>query len=90
MAGSALMCLAIIAMCVTGPLMWWRRRPRGAARLGAPRGRMPVRATPVLLVGLVALGVFLPLFGVSLVAVLLLDQLVLRRVPALTSYFDVT
>lgn len=88
--GSALMCVAIIAACVTGPLMWWRRRPRGAARLGAPRGRMPIRATPLLAVLIVALGVFLPLFGLSLLAVLVLDQLVLRRVPALASWFDVT
>ena len=29
--GSALMCLRVIFMCVTGPLMWWRRRPRGGA-----------------------------------------------------------
>ena len=48
--GSALMCLAIIFMCVSGPLMWWRRRPRRAGAIGAPRGRMPIRATPVLAV----------------------------------------
>lgn len=88
--GSALMCLTIIAACVTGPLMWWRRRPRGAGRMGAPRGRMPIRATPLLAVLIVALGVVLPLFGLSLLAVLLLDQLVLRRVPALAGWFDVT
>ncbi len=86
--GSALMCLAIIFMCVTGPLMWWRRRPKGASSLGAPRGRMPLRSSPLLVVALVALGLFLPVFGVSLVAVLLLDQLVLRRVPALSAWFD--
>ena len=85
--GAALMCLAVIVMCVTGPLMWWRRRPKGAERMGAPRGRMPIRATPLLAVGLVALGLFLPLFGISLLAVLLLDQLVLRRVPALGRWF---
>jgi uncharacterized iron-regulated membrane protein len=85
--GSALMCVGIIAMCVTGPLMWWRRRPRGAAKIGAPRGRMPIRSTPLLAVLLVALGIFLPLFGISLLAVLLLDQLVLRRVPALAAWF---
>jgi len=82
------MCVGIIVMCVTGPLMWWRRRPRGSGRLGAPRGRMPIRRTPVLAVLLAALGVFLPLFGLSLVAVLLLDQVVLRRVPALARWFD--
>ncbi len=82
MVGSALFCLAVIFLCVTGPLMWWRRRPRGG-RLGAPRGRLPVGGTPVLAVGLVALGVFLPMFGISLLVVLLLDRFVLRRVPAL-------
>jgi uncharacterized iron-regulated membrane protein len=82
------MCLAIVFMCVSGPVMWWRRRPRGAARVGAPRGRMPIRGTPVLAVLLIGLGVFLPLFGISLLAVLLLDRLVLRRVPALGRWFD--
>lgn len=88
--GSALMCAAIVFMCVSGPLMWWRRRPKGSGSLGAPRGRMPVRATPVFAVGLVALGVFLPLFGLSLLVVLVLDQLVLRRVPALSRWFGTT
>lgn len=86
--GSALMCLAVIFMCVTGPLMWWRRRPKGSSSIGAPRGRMPLRTTPLLVVALVALGVLLPVFGISLLAVLLLDQLVLRRVPALSAWFD--
>ena len=82
------MCLAVIFMCLTGPLMWWRRRPGGTARLGAPRGRMPLKATPLLAVALVALGLFLPLFGITLLAALLLDQLVLRRIPGLASWFD--
>ena len=86
--GSALMCVAIIFMCLSGPLMWWRRRPSRSGTIGAPRGRMPLRATPVLVVGLVVLGVLLPLFGLSLLAVLVLDQVVLRRVPALSGWFS--
>jgi uncharacterized iron-regulated membrane protein len=87
---TAAFCLMVVFMCVTGPTMWWRRRPEGRSAVGAPRGRLPVKATPLLAVGLVALGVFLPLFGLSLVVVLLLDQLVLRRVPALSRWFNVT
>ena len=75
-------------MCVTGPLMWWRRRPSRAGSMAAPRGRMPLRSSPLLVVGLVALGVFLPLFGLSVLVVLALDQLVVRRVPALAGWFD--
>jgi uncharacterized iron-regulated membrane protein len=86
---SATTCLGIVFLCVTGPLMWWRRRPRGVDRLGAPRARMPLRTTPLLAVGVVALGVFLPVFGVSLACVLLADRFLLRRAPALTRWFDV-
>jgi uncharacterized iron-regulated membrane protein len=90
---SAFFCVAVIFMCVTGPLMWWRRRPKtrdtGTRQVGAPRGRMPVRGTPLLACALVALGLFLPLFGISLVVILLVDQLVLRRMPRLANYFNV-
>lgn len=83
---SALMCAVVIASCVTGPLMWWRRRRRGAG-LDAPRGRMPVAGSPWLLAGLVVLGVLLPFFGVTLLAVLVFDQLLVRRVPAMGRWF---
>ncbi|MGL5865795.1 MAG: PepSY-associated TM helix domain-containing protein [Dermatophilaceae bacterium] len=72
-------CLAIVVSCVTGPMMWWRRRPRGTGVVGAPRGRMPLAATPALAVLVVALAVLLPVFGVSLAVVLALEWLVLRR-----------
>jgi uncharacterized iron-regulated membrane protein len=49
---------------------------------------MPLRATPALVVGLVLLGVLLPFFGISLLLVLALDQLVLRRVPAVGRFFE--
>lgn len=79
---STVFCLGVLFLCVTGPLMWWKRRPRRGG-LAAPRGRMPIRATPWLAAALVALGIVLPLFGLSLLVVLLLDHLVIRRVPRL-------
>ena len=85
--GAALMCVAVIFMCLSGPVMWWRRRPKGSGALAAPRGRMPLKASPLLLVAAVALGVLLPLFGLSLLVALVLDQLVLRRIPALAAWF---
>lgn len=83
-----LMCSAVIFSCISGPLMWWRRRPKNASSMGAPRGRMPIKGSPMLAVGLVALAFFLPLFGISLVLVLLFDQLILRQIPQLTNWFD--
>ena len=86
---SAGACVLIIFLCVSGPMLWWRRRPRGSTSLGAPRAKMPIRTTPLLAIVLVALGLFLPLFGASLLLLILVDQLVLRRVPRLGRWFDV-
>lgn len=85
---STLFCLGVLFLCVSAPILWWKRRPKGSG-IGAPRGRMPLRRNVGLAVLLLALAVFLPLFGATLVAVLLLDQLVLRRVPALRRRFNV-
>ncbi|WP_232679231.1 PepSY domain-containing protein [Nocardioides sp. R-C-SC26] len=79
-------CLAVIFMCISGPVMWWRRRGT-ASGLAAPRARLPIFGNWLLLIAVAALGVFLPLFGISLIAILLLDQLVIRRVPAMSRYF---
>ena len=71
-------------LSVSGAILWWRRRPAG--RLGAPplRPAMPlVRGFAVLLV---ALGVALPLFGLSLAVVLLVDRLAIGRAPALRQW----
>jgi len=58
--------LVLAALCITGPWMWWKRRPRG--RLGIPP-RVERFALP-LLVGFVALGWVLPTVGYTLLAVL--------------------
>ncbi|MFY1635522.1 PepSY-associated TM helix domain-containing protein [Solwaraspora sp. WMMB335] len=83
---STLFCLAVIFMCVTGPMMWWTRRGT-ASGLAAPRAKLPVWGNWILLATMVVLGVFLPLFGLSLLVILALDQLLIRRLPALKSFF---
>lgn len=55
--------LILAMLCITGPWMWWKRRPRGG--LGIP----PVARTPWSLYAIVAvLGWLLPTVGVSLLA----------------------
>lgn len=86
MALTALFCLAVIFMCVSAPIMWWTRRGN-ASGLAAPRARLPIFANWILLAAIIALGVFLPLFGLSLLVILALDQLVIRRIPAARKFF---
>lgn len=76
-------CLSIIFLSVSGFVMWWKRRPKGAGRLMAPTVGEP---GPLWKTGaLVMLGTALlfPLSGAVLLAVLLLDLLVFRHIAPL-------
>ena len=73
---------AIVVLVVSGYSMWWRRRPTRAA--GVQFGPLPprgaLRATPVwawlaLGLGTVAVGLFVPLLGLSLLGFLAVDLL---------------
>ncbi len=57
--------LGLVAVCVSAVAMWWRRRPAGS--LGIPAPQVPdFRLRPPLLATIVAFGIALPVFGVSL------------------------
>ena len=62
--------LALIALSVLGVLMWLKRRPKGKLAAPPPGGRLPRG----LIAGIVVLALLLPLFGVSLGAILLFDK----------------
>lgn len=80
--------LGLVLLCVSGVVMWWRRREVGV--LGAPK----VLLNPCWswsLVGLVLLlGIYLPLFGASLVLVVIIEIAVLRRIPLVRTWLGLT
>jgi len=72
--------LSLITVAISAIVMWWRRKEPGV--LGAPRaGVRPPLARGVFVV-LILLGVLLPLLGLSMIVVLLIETTVLRRLPA--------
>jgi uncharacterized iron-regulated membrane protein len=66
-----LIALALIALSVLGVLLWLKRRPAG--RLAAPHRGGPMPHGFILVV--IALGLLLPLFGISLLAILMVEWL---------------
>ncbi|WP_296615053.1 PepSY domain-containing protein [Sphingomonas sp.] len=64
--------LMLMILSVSGAISWWRRRPSG--RLGAPLPLSRPRFGGALIAAIVALGVAMPLFGVSLLMVLLVER----------------
>jgi uncharacterized iron-regulated membrane protein len=59
--------------------MWRRRGPAGV--LGTPERLTNVNAARGVGLAILALGVFMPVLGASLILVALIEFLVLRRIP---------
>lgn len=72
-----LVLLGLVLLSVSSVVLWWRRRPQG--QLGAPAPRGHRRRSVLLVVATLALGMLVPLLGLSLVIVLLAEGLLLRR-----------
>ena len=76
--------LGLITLCTSAVMMWWRRRPGGV--LGAPPALETAKYPGALLGLLVMLGVFLPLLGASMLLVLLIERLCLRRIEGVSTF----
>ena len=71
--------LGLITLSASAVVMWWRRRPQGV--LGAPPAHASTRYPRLLMSALVVLGCVLPLLGGSMLLVLLIERVCLRRLP---------
>ncbi|THV17398.1 PepSY-associated TM helix domain-containing protein [Rhizobium rhizophilum] len=76
-------CLSIIFLSVSGFVMWWKRRPKGAARLVAPTVGAPGPLWKTGAFVMLATALLFPLSGAVLLAVFLLDILVFRHIAPL-------
>ena len=80
---NALVCLGVLVLCLSGVVMWWKRRPAGAKRLSAPPRpeELPLWKGAALVA--IALSMLFPLTGAFLIAALVVDLAVLRFLPGL-------
>jgi uncharacterized iron-regulated membrane protein len=70
--------VGLITLSVSAFVLWWSKRPAGA--LGAPPPLEPGEIRPGLGLAILALALFLPVLGVSLIVVGAVEHLVLRRI----------
>ena len=75
---------SLFLLAVSAMVMWWRRRPEGA--LGAPQRTHQVRLARAFVAFLIALGIYQPFLGVSMILVVLAERYVLRRIPAVGAW----
>ena len=69
--------LGLCTLVVSATVMWWQRRPRGQLGAPLPLGQgVPSKGLGVLILGL---GLFLPVLGLSILAVAAIEGVILRR-----------
>jgi len=76
--------IGLVVVCLSAVWLWLRRRDPGT--LGAPPPGVPAARSLPLIVTVLVLGILLPLFGMSLVAVLVVERTLLRRIPAVAAW----
>jgi uncharacterized iron-regulated membrane protein len=85
---NVLFCLAIVLLCASGIVMWWKRRPAGAGRLGAPMMPAEAKLWKGGVLVMVLAGMAFPLAGIAMVFALVLDTITSAALPALRGKFN--
>lgn len=78
-----LTCVGLILISVSGFILWRKRKPESV--LGAPPP-MPTRVGFAVVAITIGLAIFLPLLAISLVALLVIEFLILRRVHPVSKW----
>lgn len=82
---SALICLGIVLLAVSGFYLWLKRKPK--KELGAPKAPS-IRKMKAFLAIMIVLGIIFPLVGLSLIVIWLIDVLVIRNIPVFKAFLN--
>ncbi|MCC5800800.1 PepSY-associated TM helix domain-containing protein [Rossellomorea vietnamensis] len=71
-------CLGLIGIVISSFIMWRKRKPSGKS--GAPSKPADKRTSLIVLGIMLVMGILMPLVGISIIIMLILDQFVLTRI----------
>jgi len=79
---NTLVCVSVLFLCISGVVMWWKRRASGLRLSAPPLPRdMPLWQGATLVA--LAVSMTFPMAGLTLLVVMALDLLVVSRIPSL-------
>lgn len=84
---NVLFCLAVIFMCLSGMVMWWKRRPEKVMGLIPPAQKMALPIWWGMGIPLLVLAMIFPTAIAVIIVIFLLDKLLISRIPVLQKWF---
>ena len=79
-----IICLGLIGITISGVIMWWKRKLTG--KFGTPSLPKDFKIQKGAAFIIIVFGVIFPLVEISLLIVLALDWLVIKRMPAIKQW----
>jgi len=80
-------CMGLILVVISSYIMWRKRKPEG--KLGAPAKPKNTKVTIGVLIMMLVCGAVMPLVGLSILVVLVLEIFILRRIKSLRHWFSI-
>lgn len=80
-----LTCLGLVLLIVSSFMMWKKRKPKG--KLGAPPSSKDRKQARIIFVMMLVLGIIMPLVGLSIIIVFLLDRLLRSKLPQIRHWY---
>ncbi|RXY98895.1 PepSY-associated TM helix domain-containing protein [Fictibacillus sp. S7] len=81
-----ILCVGLIGIAITSYIMWRKRKPRG--KLGSISPSKSKKVTTFVFFIMISMGLVMPLVGISIIVVFLLDWLILKRIKTLNAWLN--
>ncbi|MDQ0862328.1 PepSY-associated TM helix domain-containing protein [Bacillus sp. V2I10] len=81
-----IVCIGLIGLVVSSFIMWRKRKPEG--RLGSPANPKDKKMTRTVFIIMLAMGVIMPLVGISIIIVFLFDRFVIAKINPLKTWLS--
>ncbi len=79
-----IVCLGLIGVVISSFMMWRKRKPEG--KLGSPAKSQDKKITRTVFFIMLAMGIIMPLVGISIIIVFLLDRFILPKIKPLKAW----
>ena len=81
-----IVCIGLVVLILSSFVMWRKRKPNG--KLGAPAKPKDQRSARAILLIMLVLGIIMPLVGISILVVLVLDLWIIPRIKPLRAWLN--